>query len=140
MGEFGDRFARNLGGEAVQCEGAVSEPELAQCDRRAAKAVGLDRVAASGEVTSMDLPDQIGPAFTNDLGAVLVAEKIALDIEVARLDLGSHGSVAQDDAVGEIIEEMRCHSRLLQTAAPGFFARTPSRWQIATIRSARLSV
>ena len=48
----------------------------------------------------MDLADQIGPAFANDLGAVLVAEKIALDIEVARLDLGSHGSVAQQDAVG----------------------------------------
>ncbi len=73
MGKFGDRFVRNLGGEAVQREGAICESELAQCDRRAAKTVGLDRVAAGGEVTAVDLPDQIGPALANDLGAILVA-------------------------------------------------------------------
>ena len=106
MREFGDRFARDLGGEAVQRKGVVGEAELAEGDRRAAKAVGLDRVAAGGEIAAMDLADQIGTALADDLGAVLVAEKIALDVEVARLHLGPHRAVAQHDAIGEVIEEM----------------------------------
>ncbi len=106
MREFGDRFARDLGGKAVERKGTVGETELAQGDRRAAKAVGLDRVAAGGEIAAMDLADQIGAALADDLGAILVAEKIALDVEVARLHLGPHRAVAQHDAIGEIVEEM----------------------------------
>ena len=94
ISEFGHRFAGDLGGQPVQREGAVGETELAQGNRRAAKAVGLDRIAAGGEITAVDLADQIGAALTNDLGAVFVAEKIALDIELARLHLGPHRAVA----------------------------------------------
>src|SRR5215813_563282 len=62
-------------------------------------------------MAAVDLADQIGPAVVEDLGAVLEAEKIALYIEIARLDLRSHRAVAQHDAVGEVVEEMRHRGR-----------------------------
>ena len=105
-GELGHGLARDFGGEPVQGEGAVGEPELAQGDRRAAEAVGLDRVAAGGEVAAVDFADQVGTALADNLGAVLLAQKIALDVEVARLHLGPDGAVAQHDAVGQIVEKM----------------------------------
>ena len=80
MREFGNRFARDLGRQSVQRKGAVGKAELAQGDRRSAKAVGLDRVAAGGEIAAMDLADEVGAALAHDLGAVLKPEKIALDI------------------------------------------------------------
>ena len=101
VGELGDRLARELGGAAVEREGAVGDAELAQGDRRAAKAVGLDRVGAGLEIAAMDLAHEVGAALAEDLGAVLVAEKVALDIEIARLHLGAHRAVAEQDAVGE---------------------------------------
>src|SRR6516162_8410776 len=55
----------------------------------------------------MDLADQIGAAVAEDLGAVLIAHKVALDIEIARLHLGAHRAVAEHDAIGEVVEEMR---------------------------------
>src|SRR6516164_8105627 len=55
----------------------------------------------------MDLADQIGAAVAEDLGAVLTAHKVALDIEIARLHLGAHRAVAEHDAIGEVVEEMR---------------------------------
>ena len=108
MGELGDRFARQLGGKAVQRKGPIGEPELAQGNRRAAKAVGLHRVAAGLEITPVDFADQIRAALADDLGAVLVAEKVALDIEIERLHPGSHRAVAEHDAVAEIVEKV-CH-------------------------------
>ena len=105
-GEFGDRLAGEFGGAAVQRKGAVGEPELAQGDRRAAKAIGLHRVAAGPQIGEVDLADQVRAAVAQDLGAVLVAEKIALDIEIARLRLGPHRAVAQQHPVGEVVEKM----------------------------------
>ena len=148
MRELGDRVAANLGRETVQRKGAVGKAELAQGDRRAAKAVGLDRVAAGGEIAAVDLADQVGTALADDLGAVFETEKIALGVEVARLDLRPHRPVAQarrdrrgnrengSSAVGRD----GCRDHLYAAAAAGRGARTPSRWQIATIRSARFSV
>ncbi len=118
-GELGDRLARQLGGEAVEFEGAVGEPELAEGDRRAAKAVGLDRVAASLEIAAVDLADEVGAALADDLGAVLMTEKAALDIEIERLHPGSHRAVAQHDAIGEVIEEMG-HRRSRRQRRPAF--------------------
>ena len=97
----------------------------------------------------MDLADQVGAALTHDFGAVFVAQKIALDIELAapapgspsrrrirrhdRRDSRANGS-SGDGWIG--LGSHRNHA----AAAAGFGARTPSRWQIATIRSARFSV
>ena len=106
MGEFGDRLARQFGGAPVQLEGAVGNAELAEGDRRAAEAVGLQHVATRFEIAPMDLADQIGAAVAQNLGAVLEPEKIALDVEIARLHLCSHRAVAQHDPVGEVIEKM----------------------------------
>ena len=113
MGELGDGLAGDLGGAAIERERAVGEAELAEGDRRAAKAVGLHRVAAGLEIAAVDLADQVGAAVADDLGAVFLAEKVALDVEVARLHLGSHGAVAQDDMVGEVVEEMSHRDRYI---------------------------
>ena len=86
-GKFGNRFTGEFGGAAVQRKGAVGEPELAQGDRRAAKAVGLHRVAPGPQIAEVDLADQVRAAVAQDLGAVFVAEKIALDVEIPRLHL-----------------------------------------------------
>src|SRR5205085_141087 len=108
MGEFGDRLARQFGGAAVEGEGLIADSELAQGDRRAAKAVRRgDRVAAGREIAAVDLQDEIGPALAQDLGAVLVPPKIALDIKLARLHLRADRPVAEQHTVGEIIEQMR---------------------------------
>ena len=117
MGEFGDRLARQLGGAPVQLEGAVGDAELAERDRRAAKAVGLHRVAAGFEIAAVDLADQVGAAVAQDLGAVLVAEKVALDVEVARLHLGPHRAVAQQHPVGEVVERWMRHRDHVHRAA-----------------------
>ncbi len=80
MHEFGNRFARDLGRQPVQRKRALGKAKLAQGDRRSAKAVGLDRVAAGDEIAAMDFADEVGAALANDLGAVLQPEKVALDI------------------------------------------------------------
>src|SRR5271169_2909512 len=79
IGEFGDGLARQFGGAPVKLEGAVGDAELAEGDRRAAKAVGLQRVATRFEITPVDLADQVGAALTQNLGAVLEPMEIALD-------------------------------------------------------------
>src|SRR5207237_10844626 len=87
-GEFGDRLARQFGGATVEGEGFIADAELAQGDRRAAKAVRRgDRVAAGSEIAAVDLQDEIGPALAKDLGAVLVPPKIELDHKLARVHL-----------------------------------------------------
>src|SRR5205814_8191731 len=108
MREFGDRLARQFGGAAVEGEGPIADSELAQGDRRAAKAVRRgDRVAAGSEIAAVDLQDEIGPALAQDLGAVLVPPKIALDIALARLHLRADRPVAEQHTAGETIEQMR---------------------------------
>ena len=107
MREFGDRLARQLGGAAVEGEGLVGDAELAERDRRAAEAVGLDRVGAGLEIAEVDLADEIRAALAQDLGAVLVAaENRARYRESRRLHLGAHRPVAQQHPVGEIVEKM----------------------------------
>src|SRR5271170_1979333 len=106
VGEFGDRLARQFGGAPVQLERAVGNAELAESDRRAAEAVGLQHVATRFEITPVDLADQVGTAVAQNLGAVLEPEKVALDVEIARLNLCPHRAVAQHDPIGQVIEEM----------------------------------
>src|SRR5438309_785447 len=83
MSEFGDGLARQFGGAPVQLERAVGDAELAEGDRRAAEAVGLQCVATCFEITPVDLTDQVGTAVAQNLGAVLEPQKIALDVEIA---------------------------------------------------------
>src|ERR1700730_10210456 len=110
MGELGDRLTRQFGGAPGQLERAVGNSNLAEGDRRATETVGLQRVAARFEIAPVDLADQIGAAVAQNLGAVLEPEKIALDVEIARLNLCPHRAVAQHDPIGEVIEKM-CHWR-----------------------------
>src|SRR5271156_6086927 len=93
IGEFGDRLMRQFGGEPGELERAVGDTKLSQGDRRTAKAVGLQRVATRFEIAAMDLADQVGTAVTQNLGAVLEAEKVAFDVEIARLHLRPHRAV-----------------------------------------------
>src|SRR5271163_3889991 len=95
VGEFGDRLARQFGGAPVQLECAVGNAELAKGDRRAAEAVGLQRVATRFEIAAVDLADQVGTAIAQNLSTVLETEEIALDVEIARLHLRPHRAVAQ---------------------------------------------
>src|SRR6185437_5143922 len=87
-------------------ERLVLQAELAERDRRAAEAVGLDRVSAGGEIAAVDLAHQVGTALGEDLGAVFVAEEILLDTQIAHLHLRPHGAVAEQHAIGEKIEKM----------------------------------
>ena len=89
-----DRLARQLAGPPVERRRLVRYSELAQRDRRAAEAVGLHRVGAGAQISQMNLADQVGPALAQNLGAVLVAQIVALDVERARLHLRPHGAVA----------------------------------------------
>ena len=75
-------------------------PSVASRDRRAAEAVGLDRIGAGVEMAEMDVAHDFGPRFAQQIDIVLVAAIIALDVELARLSLGAHGAIAQQDAVG----------------------------------------
>ena len=68
-----DRLAGEARGALVDLERPRLQAELAQRDRRAAEAVGLDRVGAGGEVADVDLADQLGAAEVQDLRAVLLA-------------------------------------------------------------------
>src|SRR6185312_2143620 len=101
-----DRLTRQLAGALVERERLVGNPELAQRDRRAAEAVGLHRIGAGAQIAQMDFAHEVWPALTQDLGAVLMAEIVALDIERARLHLRPHGAVAQQDPVGKIVENV----------------------------------
>ena len=94
MGELGDRLARQFAGAAIEIEGFVGDAELAQGDRRGAEAVGLDRIGPGLEVVAVHLADEIGTALAQDLGAVLVAVEIVLDVKVAGLRLGPHRAIA----------------------------------------------
>src|ERR1700751_2750031 len=106
IGEFGDGLLRQFGGAPVELERAVGNAELAEGDGRAAKTVGLQRVATRLQIAAMNFADQVGAALTQNLGAVLEPEKVALDVEIARLHLRPHGAVAQHDPIGEVIEKM----------------------------------
>ena len=76
---LGNRFARQFAGAAIEVERLVGDAELAKRDRRAAEAVGRDRVAPGAQIGQMNFADEVGPALAEDLGAVLVAVEIALD-------------------------------------------------------------
>ena len=54
-----------------------------------------DRVGPGAQIGQMDFADEVGPAFAQNLGAVLVSVEIALDLQVAALYLRAHRTVGQ---------------------------------------------
>ena len=54
----------------------------------------------------MDLAHEVGAALVQDLGAVLVALVVAVDVKRTRLHLRAHRAVAQQHPVGEVIEDV----------------------------------
>ena len=129
-GEGLDGLAGEARGTLVDLECSRLQAELAQRDRRAAEAVGLDRVGAGGKVADMDLADQLGAAEVQDLRAVLLAP-IVVEREIAGLELAAHGAVEQDDMAAGEGEE-------IGHAAAGT-ACAARRWRIANGSSARFS-
>src|SRR6185437_581857 len=98
-------------------------------DARAAEAVGLDRIGAGAQMRQMDVAHHIGPGLAQDVGDVLMAVEVALDIERARLHLGPHRAIAEKDALGEEVKDMR-HDQTAWQATAAVAARTPIMWQM----------
>ena len=115
----GDRLMGELGRAPVDLERPLAEVELAERDRRAAEAVGLERIGAGLEIAEVDLPDQVRAAQVQDLGAVLLAPEVGLDREVAALDLGPHGAIDQKDPALEGLEKSGCHAVSLRRRGRG---------------------
>ncbi len=128
-GENLDRLARQLGRAAVDVKGLRGDAEFAQRHRRAAEAVGLQRVGAGAQISEMDLAHEIGPALAEHVGAVLMAVIVALDIELARLHLRPHRAVAQQHPVPEIVENMRHGISLLLLGRRERARRSCGRWR-----------
>ena len=92
--------------------------------------------APAREISHVDLAHEVGPRAVQDLGAVLAAEEVLLDVEMARLDLGSDGPVEKQHALGSGSEET-VHGALIQalartaSAAGGAAGLSPRMWQMA---------
>ena len=134
-----DRLVGELGRAPVDLERPLAEVELAERDRRAAEAVGLERIGTGLEIAQVDLPDQIGAAQVQDLGAVLLIPEVGLDREIATLDLGPHGPIDQKDPALEGLEKCGCHRDQPQAAWARRGCRPSSR-QASRVSSARFRV
>ena len=95
LGRLAGQFARPL----AQFEGLVGDVELAQRHRRGAEGIGDDHVRAGFQVAGVDLAHQVGPRAGEDVGAVLLAEEVALDVEIRRLDARAEAAVAEQHLV-----------------------------------------
>ncbi len=103
-GEFIGYGAGELGGGKVQLAGALRDAELAQDEGGGPEGIRFDDVGAGGEVAAMDGGDDVRARDGEDLGAVLHLE-IVVEGKIVALDGGSHGTVVDDDALGEEVEE-----------------------------------
>ena len=98
--EFGDRFARQFGSAAVDVIGFVGDAEFAERQRRAAEAVGLNRVRSRLEKFAMDIEHEIGARLVENFGAVLVALEVFFQAQRQTLNMGADRAIAQQDIVG----------------------------------------
>ena len=105
VGELGDGLVGDLRGPLVDGEGIVLEPELAERDGRSAEGIRRHRVRPGAEIAHMDVAHEVGAALVQDLGAVLLAEEILVDVELGRLHARAHGAVAQQHVAGEEVEK-----------------------------------
>lgn len=85
VGKTFRRFARQMGGGAVDLTRAVGQPELTQRDGRAAKAVGFHHVRPGLEIATVDLAHQFGAGEVQDLGAVFLPPVIAFNLQIQKL-------------------------------------------------------
>jgi hypothetical protein len=105
--EARDRLVSQLGAALVDLERPLRQLELAERDRRAAEGVGLDRIGAGAQVAEVDVRNHIRPRKIEHLGAVLLAPEVALDRQIARMDLRAHGAVEQQHAALQGVEKVR---------------------------------
>ena len=103
---------RRLAGEArafaVELVDDRLEPVIGLRDRGAGEGVGLDDVGAGAEVAQVDVAHRVGLGEDEKIVVAaqivaVVAEALAAEIllgELQRLDLGAHGAVEHEDALG----------------------------------------
>ena len=97
-------FPRQLRRLHVDLEHAVGKLKLRQHNARPTKGVGLDNVAAHLEEVGVDLTNNVRPAQHQHFAAILLAPVIVKG-GVARLDVGPHRAVVDDDTVFHELEK-----------------------------------
>jgi hypothetical protein len=95
--------------ELVQAVGLFLDPELGQHETVGAEGIGLDDVGPRGQERLVDLADDIGTALDQDVGAVLAAAVVGVDVEVAGVDGGAHRAVEDQDAAADLVEKPARH-------------------------------
>ena len=109
--------ARDLGGAAVQLAGLVRDPELCEDDLVRPERVGLDRVAARGEVRLVDRLHGVRPGLAQDLHAVLEALEVRKR-QVQRVERGPHRAVEDQQALLELGQKVGHGSPVLSPPTP----------------------
>ena len=95
-------------------------PVLAQRPGECAEGVGLDHVGAGREVVAVHLADDVGPGFTEDVGAsVHVFSAVVLGREFQLLEVRAGCSVEDDDALSDQVEIVRVHRERLTVSSEG---------------------
>ena len=132
-GEFGNHFARQFDRQLVDGEGFVGQAEFAQRDRRTAEGIGRHRVGTRREIAAVNVLHQIGATFIENLGAILLAEIIFIDIEIGGLHKRAHGAIAEQNIIREKIENTFTHNLASCPCGDGSTGaiRKPKIWQMA---------
>ena len=116
------------GGQAVELEGLVGEAVLGEHQRRAAEGVGLDDVAAGGEVALVDAVDHVGAGGAEVFVAPLelgAAEVVGGQGDA--LERGAGGAVEHEDARVEGRQQERGARVHVGGARGGTVRRRPGR-------------
>ena len=87
---------RDLRRPLVELEGLLDQVELREDQRAGAEGVGLDDVGTDREEGLVDALDDIRTSLDEDLGAVLLAQVVPVEIAVAAMDHGAHGPVEHE--------------------------------------------
>ena len=105
-GELFTRGAGNFGGGLVQLVYAVHEVLVLHGVQLRVEGIGLDAIGAGGEEVLVDALDDLGAGEQQDLGAVLPAEVVAVEIEVGDVvDGGAHRAVEEEDTAFGFVGE-----------------------------------
>ena len=97
--------ARQAGRGDVELVDPVADAPLGEPAGRGLEGARLDDIAADREKRLMDAADDIGPRQHQMV--VTALERLAAEIgcrEVVALDVGPHGAVVDEDAIGEGLE------------------------------------
>ena len=97
-------FLRQLRRLQVDLVNFVTQIELAQNQARPTEGIRFYDVAANSEKVGVDVADNVGTAQYQDFAAVLLAPVIVKG-GVARLDVGPHRAVVDDDTVFHELEK-----------------------------------